>query len=408
MVLGVILTSIALVATTIGVWTHRTLWDTDRYVALVTPVAEDPAVQSAVADRLTAEAMVALDVHNRVSNAIESIPQLPDSATFLVGPITSATENVIRQQVQRFLASATFQRIWVQLNAIGHEKVVALLEGNYSQLPNVSVDGGEVRLNFISAIANILRVVLQGQLNGLGLNVTIPAIPPDLDASAAIDRLNTALGVQLPSDFGQVTIMTKQQLLSYQQTARTLNRLGGALLLVTLVLAGLTLLVANNRRRALMWLGLGGAAGLLVGAVFLRRVRVRILDRIAAPGAKAAAADVFNQVGSSLRRAGILVAIVALLIAFAAYLAGRPGWFVAALARTRAFTARTAGTSDLDRWVARHTTAIEVVAGAIALLALWITGIDWIPVAVILIFLALVWWGTRTARDHTARAAVAA
>ena len=82
----IVLSSITLVAATIGVWFHRTIWDTDSYVAIVSPLVDDPAVSQALAIELTAEAFVALDVPDRVAGALDAIPNLPDSARFLAGP----------------------------------------------------------------------------------------------------------------------------------------------------------------------------------------------------------------------------------------------------------------------------------------------------------------------------------
>src|SRR5687768_8797353 len=48
-VIGCILAPISVVA----VWTKNLVTDTDRYVATVAPLASDPAIQNAVADRIT-------------------------------------------------------------------------------------------------------------------------------------------------------------------------------------------------------------------------------------------------------------------------------------------------------------------------------------------------------------------
>jgi hypothetical protein len=398
----IILTSIALVGATVGIWFERTIWNTDRYVALVEPLADDPAVTDAVAAKLTADVFEALDVRQRVSDALAAIPNLPPSATFLAAPITAGAQDVVRRQVERFLGSETFHNLWVGLNRTVHTKVVALLEGNYAQLPNVSVTGGEVQLNLVSAIAQVIRQVVQSGLEGLGIDVTVPEIPADLDASAAISRLGTALGVTLPPDFGQVTIMTESQLTSYQETAGALKKVGGALALVTIVLVGATLLIALRRRRALIWLGLGGAVALFIGGVFLRRVGSRIVDSVTGSGAQAAAQDVFHQVGASLRHAGILVGVFALLVALVAYLAGRPPWLVAGVATVRRVTAPREGGSELQAWVAGHADATRIGAVVVAVLVLFLTGIDWIPVAVVGAILALVIWQVDVARKRVA------
>src|SRR5512143_1873650 len=44
-----------------SVWASNQLSDTDQYVATVAPLADDPAVQSAIADKVTATVLTNLD-----------------------------------------------------------------------------------------------------------------------------------------------------------------------------------------------------------------------------------------------------------------------------------------------------------------------------------------------------------
>jgi hypothetical protein len=46
-------------ASVLAVWTHNQLADTDRFVATVSPVIEDPFVHSALANRITTDSMTA-------------------------------------------------------------------------------------------------------------------------------------------------------------------------------------------------------------------------------------------------------------------------------------------------------------------------------------------------------------
>jgi hypothetical protein len=162
------------------------------------------------------------------------------------------------------LAEENARLPWVDVDRVAHAKVVALLNGEYDELPNVSVSGGDVQLNLV-AVVEVLDQVVQAGVDALGIDVTIPSIPADLDASAAVDRLGSAVGVNLPDDLGQVTIMSADQLSGYQDTVRTLKRLIGLLVLVSLVLLAATLLVARDRRRAVIWLGVGVVVALLLG-----------------------------------------------------------------------------------------------------------------------------------------------
>ena len=57
-VIGCILAPLSVVS----IWTKNLVTDTDRYVTTVAPLAKDPAIQSAVADKITAEIFTHLDV----------------------------------------------------------------------------------------------------------------------------------------------------------------------------------------------------------------------------------------------------------------------------------------------------------------------------------------------------------
>ena len=68
-VIGCILAPISVVA----VWTKNLVTDTDRYVATVAPLASDPAIQSAIADKITAEIFTNLDVAGITNQAVDAL-----------------------------------------------------------------------------------------------------------------------------------------------------------------------------------------------------------------------------------------------------------------------------------------------------------------------------------------------
>jgi uncharacterized protein YjeT (DUF2065 family) len=398
----VVLTSLCVVAATIGIWTQRTLSDTDRYVALVAPLADDPAVTDPLAARLSEEVFVALDVETRIQEALSSIPDLPPQASFLVGPLTAGAQSLVQQRVEGFLASPAFAELWADLNRQVHVKVQALLNEDYEELPNVAITGGEVQLNLVSVVAVIIQRLSQSGVDLLGIEVTVPSIPTSLGSSEAIERLSSALGVTLPPDFGQVTIMSADQLSGYQDAVRTLKRLVVATFLLSLLLLALTIVVAPNHRRAVVWLGGGVVVGLFLGGVFLRRVEASIVDAIEGPAAKAAAQDVFEQVSSSLRQAGLVVLTIGVIAALLAYLLGRPLWLQRTAGWWERITATRPDGSELEVWVAEHADQVRVGGGLIAAFVLLLTGIDWIPVAIVGVLFGLFLWGVASA-EHRMR-----
>ena len=96
---------LSLAASMPGVYTRRTLSDTDRYVEVASEVAQQPAVQAYLAARLTDEAFSALDVEGRLSTALGNFDE---RLAFLAGPITQSVRDLVREQVQKLLASDAF------------------------------------------------------------------------------------------------------------------------------------------------------------------------------------------------------------------------------------------------------------------------------------------------------------
>ena len=124
-----ILVALAVIVFTITVpaaWGARTVLNTDRYVATVAPLAQDPAVQQAIATRLTDEVFEALNVQDLISSTLSSIGE---RATLLAGPLTNALRGFVQDQVLKVVQSDAFETFWVQANRFVHTQVLAVLRG---------------------------------------------------------------------------------------------------------------------------------------------------------------------------------------------------------------------------------------------------------------------------------------
>ena len=66
MVVAALLAPLSALAT----WSNATLLDTDEYVAMVAPLAEDPAVQDEISRRITDAVFEALDVEERTATTL--------------------------------------------------------------------------------------------------------------------------------------------------------------------------------------------------------------------------------------------------------------------------------------------------------------------------------------------------
>src|SRR6187397_1480561 len=110
-----------------GAWARRTVADADTYLSVVSPLADDPAVQEALAREITTAVFEALDVQGKLTTVLsEKAPQL----TFLAGPITSSVQGFVQDQVQKIVASEQFQQFWTEANRLIQAQVIAVLRGD--------------------------------------------------------------------------------------------------------------------------------------------------------------------------------------------------------------------------------------------------------------------------------------
>ena len=119
-----------------SVWVHNFIGDTDTYVETVAPIAEEPAVQAALADAVTTAVLDNLDLRKLTADALTTVSELKDmpprvaaALPALAVPIASGIESFTRDQVDKALASPRFATIWAEVNRLAHEQVLRLLEG---------------------------------------------------------------------------------------------------------------------------------------------------------------------------------------------------------------------------------------------------------------------------------------
>jgi hypothetical protein len=352
-VVFVVLAVLAASAMTPGVWARRTVYNTDRFVAVVGPLAADPAIQEAIATRLTTAVFDALDVQERVQ---EGIAKVAPRLTLIAVPVTNAVEGFVQDQVQTIVASSQFQTFWNDALRSLQPKVVAILNGSSDV---VQIQGNQVVFNYLPLINDALQQMSQTLSGILGRTITLPTITADTVPSEAIAALGNALGVTLPPTFGSVVLFQGDALASIQDGAALFNKaLIGAILLF-LVSVVLALVLSKNRRRTLLQL----VTALIVVVVLERRFAIaqsnNIID-MARPENQAAVAAIVNAFLSSLLLVTKRTLWVLFTILVVALVSGPYPWAV----RLRGWVADVAGAAvgavrGRDRgpaivWVAAH------------------------------------------------------
>jgi len=342
----------------VAVWARSTVSDTDRYVQTVSPLAQDPAVQAAVTDRITNEVFSHIDVAAIVSEAVSRLeqqglpPQVAGGLDALKAPVADGVQGFTHDQIAKIVASPQFARAWDEANRAAHEQVVNVLSGEQGGV--VSAQDGQVVVNLGPFVAQVKdRLVAEG-----------------FSLADRIPQVNTT-----------VTIFESQQVTRLQGAYRLLNTLGIWLPVIALVLGGIGVYVAKGHRRAVLGFALGVAGSMLLLGTALALARTAYLNGLPDTVSTSAAASVFDTLVRFLRDGLRTTLVAALVVALIAFLSGGS---VTAVQTRRALTggigrlrgtAQGAGlrTGRVGPWVYRHRRALRIAVVAIvaAVITFW-------------------------------------
>ena len=296
-VIGCILAPLSVVA----VWAKNQVTDTDRYVATVTPLASDPAIQNAVADKITAEIFVRLDVAGITNQAVDALaerglpPLVATQLHALSGPLSSGVQSYVRTEVGQVVASDAFADAWISANRAAHAALVAALTGQTGE--GITIENDTVSIN----LGPFIQVVKQRLIDrGFELASRIPDVNPSfvLVQSDAIARARDAFNL--------------------------LNAIGNWLPVVALIFLALGVYVAKGHRRALVGAGLGLAGGMLTLGLGIALFRTIYLNAIPAEVLPHDAAAAFYDTLVRFLRLGLRTVLVfGLIVALAGFFTGR-------------------------------------------------------------------------------------
>ena len=327
-VLGV-LAVVLLLVSAIAVWARRTVFDSAKVADLVTDAVNEPEVSVALADYLTEQVLVSVDVDAVVADV------LPSQFERLEPAIASGIEGAIDRGVNALLQEPAVQDQLEQLVERAHGAAMRLLEGD-GLGDGISVSDGVVTLNLVPLVVRGL-----GGVQELGLlgDVDLPEATATGDPDQQIADLEQALGRDLPDDFAQLVVYrsdsvaaAQASLESAQYTFALVKRALWLLLALTVVFVAATIVVARDRWRAALLLSLGAVVAMVVARTLVRRVRDDAPALVERPGAKAAVDSLLS--GASvglLRTLGVVLALAVVLVAVAFFERGRQRGDLAAI-----------------------------------------------------------------------------
>ena len=385
--LALVLACLTIVLATVGVWVHQVVLNTDRFTALASDIVTDPTVIDPVATRVSQQVVTALGVEARIAS------RLPDAIKPLAGSITVSVQEAIDKRLDNALQDPRVQAALVNTLAFTHERVVALLRG---QVDAISVSNGYVQLDVFPVIGKVLE-----QLQAIGIipaNVTLPDLTTDEAPAALAARLESALGVTLPADFGTIQLMPADRLTTAQTVVKAFDLIVIALIVLAVVLVALAIWLARDRRRMVVYLALGTVIAFVLMRFSARSLPDAVTGGIADKGLAGALRSVMTSVAADLIGLTTIILVATAALCIVAYVAGRPQWLVRLTSRSTAVVyvgaSRTAAAAsdvrsrtDTAGIVRQNRAVVERIGiGAIAFVVAWLA----IGLEVALLGLALV------------------
>ena len=187
-----------------------------------------------------------------------SAETLPDSLDRLAPTMAGGLRAAVNAGLTEAFENPEVQEIIINLVRRAHAAAMRLLEGD-GLVDGITVVDGAVTLNLLPLLD---RGLTRLQSFGLLSDVELPTLTADGDPQQQVAELESALGRDLPEDFGQLVIYESDRLAdagaSVENAQRTLvlaKRGLVVLLIATVALIALTIIVARNRWRAALLLG---------------------------------------------------------------------------------------------------------------------------------------------------------
>jgi hypothetical protein len=366
-VIAAILFPIALTA----YWGQRTLTDTQRYVATVAPLAQDPTVKQAVGEKVTAVLVTQIDAQNRVSELLQDNPKLQP----LAGPIAVAVNNLVGQTVTKVLDSDQFDQLWITVNTKLQQALIAALSNDPSGV--VTIQGDQVILDTGDLIA-VVKQKLVDQGLSFAANIPVPAVA---------DR--------------EVVLLTSPQLKQARFAYAVGQPVAQWLIYATLLLFVIAVLISRTRARMTMAVGIAIILGALAVRLLLAFGQSQLELTLSGTSFAVAQQAIFTILTVFLINAVRAAFALGLVLAIV-------GWFLSgtksALAARRFFGGAVAGAggrasgtaiAPVAAWFARTRMfwrfAIVAVAATVILTASPLTGslILWAAVFAVIAFVVL-------------------
>ncbi len=253
LVLAALLVTVSVVAR----YARNEILNTDAYVATVTPLASDPAVQNAIAARVSDEVTKQIDVPKLIDELAASTgrPNADAIATAISGPVSGFIQSTINKAILKFVQSAQFQKLWVNVNTKAHTQLAGVLTGKGTDV--VKTQGNQIIIEIGPIVAQVKQNLLD---NGFSAANAIPEV-----------------SVQVP-------VADVQNLTRIQSYVNLLDKLATWLPIIAIVLLAGAIWLAPGHRRAALIGSIMIAVLMVVLLIVLSAVRDRYQNEVANKG----------------------------------------------------------------------------------------------------------------------------
>jgi len=333
-VLG-ILTALLLVASVAAGYAGSLVANTDRYVAVIGPVIQDPAVQADLSGQISEQITSRLDVSSSVNDALTGIDdsRAAQALAAAVSPVVAERTNaLIDNTVNKAVSSQAFANLWTDANRRAHEVLVRAVEDDPGGVAAIAPNG-DITVSTTAMIAEVKsRLLAQG-----------------VSAASAI-----------PDDAGQdYTVFNAPGLANGLAALNTLGKAAAVLPWLAAAAAAAAVLIApkGRRLRSGLVISVSSAAAALAAVLLLRFLQQAGVDSVASssvsPEAAFALSNAFLDPLAGALRTVVVLAVLAMLVLYAAGHTGR--W---------------------EPWAMQHQRVCQAVAAGITVLVLFLPGIS--------------------------------
>ena len=261
---------IGVLASVVGVWAHRTVFDSETVADAVDQALLNPEVNEALATFLTDQLVDAVPLEDLIADRV------PDELEPFTPVLVGGVRNVVHEGMTRVLEDGRAREALVAAGRARPRGGDARARGRWPPRWRSRVEGEDIKVNLLPLLSRGLERL---QDRGILTSVDLPELTADGDPEEQIAELEEAIDRDLPDDFGQLVVYSSENVakskaaVARAQDAFALFRRSIiALVVLTVVSLGVSAALATNRRRAAIALLLSVVAALVVGRVLVRTV----------------------------------------------------------------------------------------------------------------------------------------